>query len=127
MQLLEIQKKANIHSAGKQQTMREMLEEADANLMVVIKDMRDAAKAAKWFEGAAQRNVPDAQADLAYMLWTGQGVAQDKPRAIKWWKAAAKAGNKRAQEQLERQLSTVEYFNEVTLPAWMEKVGMRSI
>ncbi len=44
--LREMQDAANIHSAGKDQSMREMIEEADANLHIVIKDMRDAARIA---------------------------------------------------------------------------------
>jgi starvation-inducible DNA-binding protein len=47
VQLLQLQKKANVHSSGSKQSMREMIEEADANLMVVIKDIRDAARAAE--------------------------------------------------------------------------------
>ncbi len=46
IQLKQMQEAANVHSASAGQSMREMIEEADANLMVVIKDMRDAAKAA---------------------------------------------------------------------------------
>jgi len=46
VQLREMQERANVHSAGPKQSMREMIEEADANLMVVIKDMRDAAQIA---------------------------------------------------------------------------------
>ena len=44
--LTDMQRLANVHSAGSKQSMREMIEEADANLMVVIKDMRDAAQIA---------------------------------------------------------------------------------
>jgi starvation-inducible DNA-binding protein len=46
VQLREMQETATVHSAGPKQNMREMIEEADANLMVVIKDMRDAAEIA---------------------------------------------------------------------------------
>ena len=46
IQLREMQEAANVHSAGPDQSMREMIEEADANLMVVIRDMRDAARIA---------------------------------------------------------------------------------
>src|SRR5690242_20109008 len=46
VQLREMQEKANVHPAGPKQSMREMIEEADANLMVIIKDMRDAAQLA---------------------------------------------------------------------------------
>jgi starvation-inducible DNA-binding protein len=46
VQLREMQERANVRSAGSKQSMRGMIEEADANLMVVIKDMRDAARIA---------------------------------------------------------------------------------
>jgi starvation-inducible DNA-binding protein len=46
VQLKQMQDAANVHSAGPGQSAREMIEEADANLLVVIKDMRDAARAA---------------------------------------------------------------------------------
>jgi starvation-inducible DNA-binding protein len=45
-QLRQMQDAANVQSATGSQSMREMIEEADANLLVVIKDMRDAAIAA---------------------------------------------------------------------------------
>ena len=47
VQLKDFQQTATVQSAGAGQSMREMIEEADANLMVIIKDMRDAAKAAE--------------------------------------------------------------------------------
>lgn len=46
VQLKEMQDAADIHSAAQGQSMRDMIEEADANLLVVIKDMRDGAKTA---------------------------------------------------------------------------------
>jgi starvation-inducible DNA-binding protein len=46
VQLRDMQERANVHSAGANQNMREMIQEADANLMVIIKDMRDAAEIA---------------------------------------------------------------------------------
>lgn len=46
VQLKQMQEPANVHSAVPEQNVREMIEEADANLLVVIKDMRDAARAA---------------------------------------------------------------------------------
>ena len=45
--LQQMQEIANVHSAAAGQSMREMFEEADANLLVVIKDMRDGAKLAE--------------------------------------------------------------------------------
>jgi starvation-inducible DNA-binding protein len=46
VQLKQMQEAANVHSAVEGQSMREMMEEAGANLLVVIKDMRDAARIA---------------------------------------------------------------------------------
>jgi starvation-inducible DNA-binding protein len=46
VQLKQMQEMASVHSAAAGQTLREMLEEADANLLVVIKDFREASKAA---------------------------------------------------------------------------------
>jgi starvation-inducible DNA-binding protein len=46
VQLKDFQKAANIQSAQTGQSMREMIEEADANLLLVIKDMREGAKIA---------------------------------------------------------------------------------
>src|ERR1044071_3361708 len=45
-QLKQMQEAANVHSAGPDQSMREMIEEADANLLLVIKDIREAARLA---------------------------------------------------------------------------------
>jgi starvation-inducible DNA-binding protein len=47
VQLKDFQKAANIQSSQGGQSMREMIEEADANLLIVIKDMREAAKVAE--------------------------------------------------------------------------------
>lgn len=46
VQLRELQDAASVQSAGKNQSMREMIEEADANLHIMIKGMRDAARIA---------------------------------------------------------------------------------
>jgi len=46
VQLRQIQEAASVQSASANQSMREAIEEADANLLVVIKEMREAAKAA---------------------------------------------------------------------------------
>jgi len=46
VQLSQMQEAAHVHSTGGDQSMREMIEEADANLMIVIKDMREGAKLA---------------------------------------------------------------------------------
>lgn len=46
MQLKQMQEAATVHGTAAGQSLREMLQEADANLLVLIKEMRDAAKAA---------------------------------------------------------------------------------
>ena len=46
IQLRQMQDAASVHSASASQSMREMIEEADANLLVVIKEMREAVNAA---------------------------------------------------------------------------------
>jgi starvation-inducible DNA-binding protein len=46
VQLTQFQQAAKIQSSQAGQNMREMLEEADANLLLVIRDMREAAKVA---------------------------------------------------------------------------------
>jgi len=46
VQLRQMQDAASVHSAAAGHSIREMIEEADANLLVVIKEMRDAARAA---------------------------------------------------------------------------------
>ena len=47
VQLKQMQEGADVHSAAAGQSAHEMIEEADANLLVVIKDMREAVKAAE--------------------------------------------------------------------------------
>jgi starvation-inducible DNA-binding protein len=44
--LRRMEERATVHVSAEGTSMREMVEEADANLLVVIKDMRDAAYAA---------------------------------------------------------------------------------
>jgi len=46
VQLKQMQDAANVQSSAAGQSVREMLEEADANVLIVIKDMREGAKAA---------------------------------------------------------------------------------
>jgi starvation-inducible DNA-binding protein len=45
-QLRQLQDAATVQSTGSGQSVREMIEEADANLFIVIKEMRDAARIA---------------------------------------------------------------------------------
>ena len=46
VQLKQMQEAADVHSAVPGQSAREMIEEADANALVMIKDLRDGAKIA---------------------------------------------------------------------------------
>jgi starvation-inducible DNA-binding protein len=46
VQLKQMQEAANVHSSVPGQSTREMIEEADANSLVVIKDIREAARIA---------------------------------------------------------------------------------
>jgi starvation-inducible DNA-binding protein len=46
VQLRQMQDAASVQSASANQSMREAIEEADANLLLVIKEMRESAKAA---------------------------------------------------------------------------------
>src|SRR5258708_31825765 len=46
VQLKQMQEAADVHSAVAGQSMREIMEDADAHLLVVVKDSRDGAKAA---------------------------------------------------------------------------------
>jgi starvation-inducible DNA-binding protein len=46
VQLRQMQEAASVQSASANQSMREAIEEADANLLVVIKEMREAVNAA---------------------------------------------------------------------------------
>lgn len=46
VQLRQMQEVASVQSASLGQSMREAIEEADANLLVIIKELREAAKAA---------------------------------------------------------------------------------
>jgi starvation-inducible DNA-binding protein len=47
VQLRQMQESASVQSTRANQSMREMIEEADANLMIVIKEMREGAKQAE--------------------------------------------------------------------------------
>jgi TPR repeat protein len=53
------------------------------------------------------------------MLWTGQGIPQDKDQAVKWWRTAARLGNKRAQRQLDQHVKGWDHFTKVVIPGWI--------
>lgn len=58
---------------------------------------RDEAKAAKWYQLAAEQGVPEAQFQYALMLLDGRFVKKDPQGAYALMQAAAEAGNRLAQ------------------------------
>lgn len=50
---------------------------------------------------AAEAGNPDAQYAVAYMYFYGQGVVEDRNKAIYWMKNAAKLGQPKAQQAME--------------------------
>lgn len=54
---------------------------------------RDLAAARNWYQGAAERDHPDAKYKLAIMLAQGEGGAPDVPRALRLMEEAAAAGH----------------------------------
>lgn len=58
----------------------------------VVKDKREAVF---WFEKAAGGGNLDAQISLGYAFFSGQGVARDLSKALKWYRSAAWDGHER--------------------------------
>ena len=61
---------------------------------------RDLREAAKWFEQAATRELPEAQYRLAAMYETGSGLDQNMVKAAEWYQKAADQGLSRAEYAL---------------------------
>ena len=57
---------------------------------------RDAARAFEWFQKAAAKGDPSAQAMLGFKYLRGDGVAKDADKAIEWYRKAAAQGDKDA-------------------------------
>lgn len=74
---------------------------------------KDPQKALYWLSKAADANIDDARADLAFILWNGMGVPADKERALALWTASAKRGHARSQSQLRPKLGSWDYFWQV--------------
>ena len=62
---------------------------------------KNAAKAAEWYEKAAEQGSDFAQYKLAVMYENGDGVTKDTAKAIEWWEKAAAQGNTDARESLD--------------------------
>lgn len=58
---------------------------------------KDPAQAYYWYRQSALAGFPAAQAALALMLATGQGVPQDSKAATHWWGKAAEQGDAESQ------------------------------
>ena len=50
---------------------------------------RDPAKAAKWWEKAAENGYADAEFCVGLICFQGEGVPRDVAAAAKWWRKAA--------------------------------------
>ena len=61
---------------------------------------RDDAKAAYWYEKAAEKNVSEAQYRLGVLHDNGWGVTRDASLAVKWYGRAAQRGHVFAQHDL---------------------------
>ena len=57
----------------------------------------DYVEAVKWYRKAAEQGDADAQSNLGYMYYKGQGVPQDYAEAVKWIRKAAEQGHADAQ------------------------------
>lgn len=61
---------------------------------------KNAAKAAYWYERAAERGHAGAQTMLGYLYYQGEGVDQDYGKAFEWYKEAALQGHAGSQASL---------------------------
>src|SRR5690606_10192661 len=52
----------------------------------------DIDRAVEFYQQAADKGVPDAQARLGDLYDTGKGVPQDRPQAVRWYRKAAEQG-----------------------------------
>jgi TPR repeat protein len=59
----------------------------------------DKTKAHQYFLDSAQKGHPRAMTNLAIMLKRGDGIPQNLPQALSWFKKAAKLGDKQAAEE----------------------------
>ncbi len=63
---------------------------------------RDYAKARYWYRKAANAGYADAQCNLGYLYWHGQGGPRNRALGVKWYKRAAAAGDEIARDNLEQ-------------------------
>lgn len=61
---------------------------------------KDDAKAAEWYQKAADQGNAFAQYNLGVMYDKGEGVPRDAAKAVQWWQKAAAQGSQAAEESL---------------------------
>ena len=61
---------------------------------------QDYEKAVEWYRKSAEQGDADAQNNLGYCYYNGQGVAQDYEKAVEWYRKSAKQGVAVAQNNL---------------------------
>ena len=69
------------------------------------KCQRSYSEAARWYRKAAEQGHANAQYELGWCYFLGQGVKENREEAKKWWKKAADQGH----------LSAWEYWLELQL------------
>jgi TPR repeat protein len=70
---------------------------------------KDLQKAAKWYQDGGQHNYSLPRYSYADMLYSGQGVDEDRKEAAKWYEKAAEAEKGRGAENPE--VSFSDYFS----------------
>lgn len=68
--------------------------------MVYDEGLDDIGRALPWYQRAAARNEPQAEARLGELYDEGKGVPQDTQQALDWYERAAAQGNDEAQAAL---------------------------
>eukprot|EP00434_Breviolum_minutum_P021579 symbB.v1.2.019047.t1/scaffold1537.1/size118942/12 len=56
--------------------------------------------AASWFLKAAEKDLPEAQNNIGWMLYCGEGVPMNTQAGVSWLEKAADSGNEEAQYHL---------------------------
>ena len=57
-------------------------------------------EAVDWYRKAAEQGNPNAQSNLGWAYYNGEGVTRDFDEAVKWYRKAAEQGNPNAQSSL---------------------------
>ena len=86
------------------QSLRDAALQGDAKAQFIVAGryldgqgiQQDMAKAAYWYQQAANRGLPPAQYRIAMLFERGQGVAKDMAAALLWYERAAASGNVKA-------------------------------